>query len=154
MFADAGFPALAGEGAKQVGDPRLLPGGREGGAAARQTGAAGAAEQPVVVAARAVLRGEEAAVVRGAARTEGTGGAQIPKHAGLVALISHGASVAAVTGETEAKAARGGAHRRGSVHGVVGDAAAAVEVTWNDPRQVSEAAFLRGSVQTSSEVHS
>lgn len=120
MVADAGFPALAGEGAKQVGGPHLLPGGRQGAAAARQTGAAGAAEPPVAVAPRVVLRwevpGEEAAVVRGAARTEGAGGAQIPEHAGLVAVVRHGALVAAVTGETEAKMANGGAHRRRGVY--------------------------------------
>lgn len=119
VFADAGFAALAREGAKQVGDPRLLPGGRQGAAAARQAGAAGAAEPPVAVAARAVLHwevlGEEAAVVRAAGGTEGAGGAQVPKHAGLVAVIGQGALVAAVTGET-AKTAHGGAHRRGRVH--------------------------------------
>lgn len=109
MFADAGFAALAGEGAKQVGDPRLLPGGRQGAAAARQAGAAGAAEPAAVVAPRAVLRREEAVVVRAAGRAEGAGRAQIPKHAGLVAVIGHGALVAAVAGET-AQTAPGGAH--------------------------------------------
>lgn len=119
MFADAGFPALAGEGPKQVGDAHLLPGGRRRAAAARQTGAAGAAERAVAAAARAVLggevSGEEAAVVRGAGGAEGAGRAQVPKDAGLVAVVGHGALVAAVAGETEAKPARGGAHGRGRV---------------------------------------
>ena len=44
MFANTGSPAFTGQGAKQGGDPRFLPGRREGGAAARQTGAAGAGQ--------------------------------------------------------------------------------------------------------------
>lgn len=54
--------------------------------------------------------GEEAAIICGAGSTEGAGGAQIPKHAGLVAVVGHHAPVAAVTGEAQAAAANGGTH--------------------------------------------
>lgn len=123
MPADAGgSPALAGQGAEQGGDPRFLPGRREGAAAAGQAGAAGASEGLVVMAAarrepagavlqlRGEIFGEEAAVVRGAGCAEGAGRAQIPEHAGLVAVVCHRAPVAAVTGEAAATSACGGAH--------------------------------------------
>lgn len=82
MFADAASPALPGKSPKHGGDPRFLPGGGEGAAAAGKAGAAGAAEGLVKVAGagrklpRATcgeVSAEEAAVVCGAGRTAGTG---------------------------------------------------------------------------------
>lgn len=127
VFAHAGFSAFAWKRPKQGGDPGLLPGRRHGAAAAAaatsgQTGAAGASQGLVVVLAAggrepasALLRwevfGEEAAVVSGAGRAEGTRRAGVSEHAGLVAVIRHGAPEAAVAGDAQAVAADGGAQR-------------------------------------------
>ena len=133
VFAHTGSPGFPGQGPKQGGDPRLLPRGREGAAAAVEAGAAGAAEGMGMVAGAqreppgAVLReevfGEEAAVVRGAGCTAGAGGAHVPKNT----VISRSTPVATVTGQPPAMwAACGGA--LGGVRGEV--EAAVVQVTW------------------------
>lgn len=110
MFAHAGFSAFARKSPEQGGDPFLLPGRRQGAAAAGQTGAAGASQRPVVVLAAGKVFGEEAAIICGAGSAEGARGAQILEHAGLVAVVGHHAPVAAVAGEAQAAAAHGGTH--------------------------------------------
>lgn len=77
---------------------------------------------------RGEVSGEEAGIVWGASCTEGAGGAQISKHTGLIAVVSHPAPVAAVAGETPATAAHGGAQDSRTVRGEV--EAAVVQVTW------------------------
>lgn len=112
MFADAASPALPGQRAEQGGDPVLLPGRRQGAAAAASdAGAAGAAEGRVAVVAlrrerRGEIFGEEAALVRRAGSAEGAGGAQVTEHAAQVAVVRHRAPVAAVTGKPATAAAQ------------------------------------------------
>ena len=141
MLAHTGSPAFPGQRPEQGRDPRFLPGGRQRGAAAGQTGAAGAADGLMVIAGarrnpfEAVLggevSGEEAAVLCGAAG-RAAGRAQVPEHAGLVTVVRHPAPGAAVTGETSAAVADGGAQSGRGVHQQV--QTTVIQVTWKHNR--------------------
>lgn len=116
VSADTTSPGFPREGPKQVGGPGFFPGGREGAAAAGQTGAAGAAKDAMMAQTRRQPAGallcwkifwEEAAIVCGAGCTAGAWRAEVVKHADLVTVVGHHAPVAADAGKSVATVAYG-----------------------------------------------